>query len=353
MAKRTAAAVSPRSKRAKAAADPLTAKLETVAAALESAHLPAPSFQMFSSMMPHTLGIVREERHRFQEEAVALIESELKKKEDSLDQAIKSAHASKEVMAMQLTTLQADLTKLQETVQQKKEELQKRKVALAEDARAFQKSKATRQERLDQQDIGLADMTKAEASRTKLDGFVQQINEVHKEDAKGIDKFLKDLCKLVDIDDSMKTAIPSALSKATEARGGFDVMVVQQLNERITKCMDELKAKIANQEPMKAALETDVKEAEATHQTNKKAQMTSAKAFAEMQELVEAEEAKAKQTHKEITAAKRHDKKAAEAVAEAEKHLGDFRQGPLEAFSFLKERSAEKADEAMPEQPAD
>merc|ERR1712224_445778 len=98
----------------------------------------------------------------------------------------------------------------------------------------------------------------------------------------------------------------------------------------------------------KAALDTDIKDVETAHLANKEKQMLSAKAFAEIQDAVSAQEGKVKTTQKEINTLKRQDKKGAEALNEAQSQLDFFKEGPLAAFAFLKERAAEKADEEMP-----
>jgi len=352
MAKR-AASTGAASHAKKAKVDPVTAKIEQVVKALHDAELSESMFKMVSDVLPHCLGVVREERHRFQEEAVEMIEAELKKYEASLEQNIDTAQKSKEVLAEQVGVQAGSLTQLQGELEAKRQELQQKKLDLAEAARAFQKTKAQTADRLAQREVGLAEAMKAEASKTKVEGLASEIDEVHKsQDANACAKFIKELTKLIEVDDSMKTAIPSALTKAPEARGGFDAMVVQQLNASIAKTIEELTGKIANAEPMKAALEKDIKDVEAAHLANKEKQMHAAKAFAAIQDAATAKEAEVKAKQKEINGLKRTDKKGAEALAEAQSTLDLFRDGPLAAFTSLKERVAEKADEEMAAAPA-
>lgn len=348
MSKRTASGAAGSHHAKKAKADPIVSKMEQVVSALDSANLTTSILKMITDVIPQCLGVVREERHRFQEEAVEMIGVELTKIEADLEKKIESAKASKDVLAEQLGVQAGGLTKLQESLEEQKQELQKRKVALADAARLFQKTKNQCATRKAQQEIGLAEVKKSEADKTKIDVLAAEVDEVHKhEDANACAKFIKELSKLVEVDDSMKTAIPPALAKAPDARGGFDAMVVQQLNAAIAKQLEELSSKIANAEPMKAALEKDIAEAEAAHLTNKDTQMHAAKGYVEIQDTVTAEEAKVKALQKEMNSLKRQDKKGADALSEAQYQLDLFKEGPLTAFTFLKDRAAEKADEEV------
>lgn len=347
MAKRAASSVTAAgAKRAKA--DPVLAKVQEVVAALESADVPPAIFEMISGVIPHCLGVAKEERHRFQQDAVDVIEAELKKIEVSLGTAIETAKSNHEGSTEKLTAQNGELSKLQEALEAQKTELLTRKAALAADARVFQKAKTLRTERLAQQETGLAEATQAEASKLRVETMGKELDEVHTHtEANASAKFIKELSKHVDIDESMKTAIPSAISKAPDARGGFDAMVVQQLNSAIAKRLEELAGKIASAEPAKAALEKDVDSAEAAFQSAKTAQMTSAKAFTELQDAINSEEAKVKALQKEINALKRQDKKSADATSDAQSNLDIFKDGPWAAFEFLKERGLAKADEDM------
>eukprot|EP00929_Paragymnodinium_shiwhaense_P000558 TRINITY_DN1007_c0_g2_i1.p1 TRINITY_DN1007_c0_g2~~TRINITY_DN1007_c0_g2_i1.p1 ORF type:complete len:393 (+),score=141.22 TRINITY_DN1007_c0_g2_i1:63-1181(+) len=352
MAKRAASAppASAGGKRAKTATDPVTVKIQQVVAALEAAELPPSMVQMLTSAIPHCLGVASEERHRFQSEAVLVVEEAMKEIEGSLEKAITAAAVDKQSVADKLTAETARLAKLQETLEQQRTELQQRKAQLAQDAREFQGAKSLRAERLSQQEIGLADVSKAEASKATVERMTSEIDSVHckSEDANACSKFVTSLSKHVDIDDSMKTAIPSAIAKAPDARGGFDVMVVQQLHGSIAKKLEELVRKIADAEPIKAALAKDLSAAETGFLEAKGKQTKSAQAFAELQDAVGAQEATLKVLQKELLAIKKQDKKAAEASNDAQTNLDLFREGPLAAVQFLKERSAAKPEEETP-----
>merc|ERR1719502_1559724 len=100
-----------------------------------------------------------------------MIEAELKKFEGGLEQAIETAKASKDVLSEQLGAQSGSLTEMQAELEAKKQELHTRKVTLADAAKAFQKTKAQTAERLAQRETGLAELVKAEASKSKVEAL--------------------------------------------------------------------------------------------------------------------------------------------------------------------------------------
>merc|ERR1719321_1821912 len=101
---------------------------------------------MMTAVIPHCLGVAKEERHRFQDEAVAVIEGELKKIESGLEAAIEAAKVAKEATAEKLAAQSGEQAKLQEGLEAQRSSLQQLKTALAAEARLFQKAKTTRTE---------------------------------------------------------------------------------------------------------------------------------------------------------------------------------------------------------------
>merc|ERR1719359_1824820 len=122
------------------------------------------------------------------------------------------------------------------------------------------------------------------------------------------------------------------------SRGGFDGMVIRQLDENVEKTLTGLAETLAQGEPEKAARAASVEVAEGA-----------SKAAQEQQIEAAAEVKKAKETERESLAALKAAKKSCEQVGQEiekakfrhyheEEKLSKFREGPLAAFNELSER---------------
>jgi len=155
--------------------------------------------------------------------------------------------------------------------------------------------------------------------------------------------------------ESMLTALPGAVTKAPDQRGPFDTLVVQDLNEEVTKRLESLKATVAGGSHAKAERAAAVSKAAATLKETRDKLIAAAKVFeaAQAEETVVDEALEAIETA--VSEARANGKNASKALAKAKGNLTKFQNGPKLAYTDLvegKKEAEEKAEEAAPEESA-
>jgi len=352
----TATSCAGTAKKAKTVLDPVAAAVLDLVGALGEAADLAPSVrEVLVGVIPHSLAVPKDVRHKYQEEAVAMISDALSKMDSGFEGAVKLAQDLKLDSSKQVESQGGVLEKTQSELSAKKETKEAHKAQLADVARAFQKTKAALQEVLALQETGLGELGAAEQTKAKVEALQTEIETVHEGGVKACAQFLNRLAQHVPIDETMKTAIPPALAKDVASRGGFDAMVVQQVSVAVEKRLVELNEKIATAEPVKAALLKDVASAQTAHAAAKEKQMDAAGAFRKVDKEATVCTETLKAGQKELANFRKQQKKALDGLFDAEYSRDNFKTGPLEVFAFLRERETPPpapevtaaADEAM------
>jgi hypothetical protein len=321
---------------------PVEAKVSEIEAALRecmSSSAAAGPLDALIAAAPYCLGPHKDERHKFQEEAAAAIGEAFEQRRTCLEEAVNEAQADFIRAESTKQERHDQLSEAQKALEAKQAVGLERKAQLATDARTFQAAKAAHQEEKTKADG--AEYTISSAARKKDDAetLIKQMDNMH-QDVDRMSKFIGRLEVHVAIDDSEKTAIPCALSKAPESRGAFDGMVITQLVDKLNARVAELQQTMDNGDAMKAEHVKCVQAAFSTLDAAKAAQMASAGNYTAAADATAAAEAEVKLRKKDVAAATKQLKSASDALTGAQVDLDRFKGGPLGAFQELLQRSA-------------
>mmetsp|Transcript_96418 Transcript_96418/g.249339 ORF Transcript_96418/g.249339 Transcript_96418/m.249339 type:complete len:380 (+) Transcript_96418:92-1231(+) len=326
-------------KKAKKQVTPEEASLAVISAALSQAEgLTAEAAAMLIGTLPNSLGIPRDQRHRYAQGFVDAICGELASVEAGLGKAVADAQVvSRETEALK-ATCEAAVAEAKAGVDAQQAVLQQRKVSLAEDALTFRAARQALVEADAAQATHSLEVGKAVTTKADLEQLLQALETVH-EKPEVVDMLVKGLCSHLQPDDSMTTAMPSALSKAPDARGPFDVMVFDELHATGATRLQALGETVQAAEPQKAALAEATRTASAALDAAKERQMAAVRAFRDEEaKLTTAQEclAATRATHKDTA---NRTRRAVQERDGAEVELELFRQDTLSAFKFLAERT--------------
>lgn len=325
---------------------------KAIASALKSAKdFPDHVVKMLSENLVHSLGEVKEERHEFQVRVNEMVGEVLTSIQAGIQADIAAAQAKVDASGTEKLALEGVAEAAATTLATKKEETTAAEKAV-EDAEAEVKatSKALKVA-LSEQKAGDAEVTTAEAKKTRLRKVVTECFLPCKEGtlAGPAKTAIAEVAKLGsenNFDSALLSSLPSALGKAVSDRGSFDETVVSQVGTEFQAIEAKLDAFLAESAPGKVQRQEKVTQAQsaADAAVAKKAACEEAlkAAKAAEKEATEAQKvaAKAVRSHgpemKEVSAA----------LADTKQSLADFEEGPLASFKELLEKS-----NVVPEEP--
>lgn len=343
-------------KKAKQEHDPeVEAALGQVSLALSQAEGLTPgAAEMLCSALSGSLRLPRDARHKYQQGLVDIVREELSNIEASMQRAIEAAQGlASETEATKTSSLGA-LNEAKAQVQTQQDALQRSKVQLAEVAMAFRAARQALEDAgLEQHSKG-KEIDRAAATKASLEKVLEAMETVH-ERPEELEKTVEGVLRHLKVDDSMRTAMPSALSKAPDARGPFDVMVFDQLRASSKVQQEALEATIQAGEPLKAALEQGVQSAAAAFDAAKARQVAAADAFLQEQANLSALQVASSAAQSTLSKATKKARQATQDRDSAEAELDLFRQDAFSAFTFLCERTAPapEPEEVAAEAPAE
>lgn len=242
----------------------------------------------------------------------------------------------------------ASLAEQQKVVSEKQELLSKATAALQGTKEALNSAQAA-------QRVGDADLESAGGRLELLRGAKADVDAlktgsaVAGSSAKQITALVK-LLGSVGLDQSLLTAIPTALGKAPDARGAFDTMVVTQLDTELDRNLRELEDLIQSGEIEKTKRAETVSAAQAAHGVAKEEHTAAVAVLSEVQAEQAQRETALKAAQKAVKDLGPELLRHAGAVDSAKASLGAFREGPLAAFAELTTPLVEAA--ADPDAPA-
>ena len=325
-------------------ADGTPSKLKSIEKALKIAQkkgVPAEVISLVGIMLSQSLPTYKDERHEFQSEVVDMADK---------------------VLADSLSALEEDVAKAQELVDGGDGEKDRREKAVAEaeaahtasleDAKAKEEDKKAKAEAYeatvaplkaakDAQKSGDAEGVVLEKEKEALEDAIQNDLNPMKESG-GKQRQLARLSKAIaraGLEDSLVESVHLPLSKAPDKRGSFDGVVLKSLEEAIGEKLTKLSSDIEAFGPAKEERAAKVKEAQEAHDAAKEASESAINALAEAR--------KAEATAKEAAATAKKSAKsldsdlanAANCLEEAKEELSNFQNGPLAAFTELKNRT--------------
>lgn len=335
--------------------DPIMKKCKTVIDALKCAEdLSEQIGGLLGDVIPLALGVCKDERHEFQREVVQSVGEELARLEAKHKKQIVDVQARLDGFAAETDNHEKAVANATNTLKTKEVDLFELKKKLGAIAETFQDGKKTfssKQLEDSESDAEFKAVVKKIAEldviRTEL---LQPLVSGTREQPQArvmTGRLVQRLAKLMTLDVTLVTSLPSVFDKALSSRGNFDNMTIKKLEDDVTKHAHGFKATIDNGELTKSKCADAVKTADIALQKAKDKQVVCTKAFlagrAEVEEATKAlAEAKksAKQAQKDN--AMLLDEKDVE-----ETQLEVFRGDVLSAYEELLNRTLPEAEKAQ------
>jgi chromosome segregation ATPase len=332
--------------------DPLQAKCAVIEAAIQRAEaaglscLTSTSASTLIAALPFSLGQAKDERHKFQDEAVGMINQILELYKATLETKLEECRSDIVKAEGRRDDALASAQQRQVDSDDASKKAQQLKSTLAEIARSFQAAKAGVAEAKHLAEEGGQELKMAAFRKGEVEKLQQEMENLHEAENGG--RRLKDFSsrveKYVSADSSMLTAIPCVFSKEPAARGQFDIMVAGQLVEQVQKTISNLEDMISNGAAAEAERENSVKAALATLDQDRKKQIEAANTYMQAADEARKADEAGQKAKTEITHAKRTLKEATEAETEAQVDLDVYCQEVLGTFAELQDRVAVNED---------
>mmetsp|Transcript_141803 Transcript_141803/g.246928 ORF Transcript_141803/g.246928 Transcript_141803/m.246928 type:complete len:374 (-) Transcript_141803:103-1224(-) len=359
--KRTAAAGGA-SKRIKLSG-PFAQKFHVLEKAIQASDLPESVRKMIIESLPFTLGKPQDERHPFQTEVIRIIGKMLEGITEGMEGEISKLQEQLEAAEKTKTQKQDETAAVMKKLEEKEEVVKKRTHELAAVAKAFRAAKSAHLAAKTTQAAEDAGLEKAAKKKQQLEAAVKDLitpltepPEEGSNTAEMKTAFTKFL-STEGFQESLVTALMSALDKAPAERGQFDQLCFKELNDEVSKRVADLDAQLsagdAGMKDRAAAVQTakEAYDAAVEKQIAAAALFTSAeKEQEEATEEVNATEKAKKDSDNEM-------RKKNQSLGRAKKKLEDFQTGPVATFKELEEGAEfkgedpteAKTDEAMTE----
>jgi len=224
-------------------------KLTAIAEAIErSEELPQAVKEMLVEAVPGSLGVPADERHEFQTEMVTVIGKLISNIQEKLEQEHDAAKAAVAEVENMKAGLDANAEVAKARASEAENEKKTKKNALAEAMQQLVAKQSTRQEAEAAQQKDTRILEKIGKERVQVETCMEQhlkpLLDGTVEDGQAAEhcKGLESILLKLDLEESLATALNSALTKKPSDRGDFDVMVVEGLQ----KAFDEKKAALAS-----------------------------------------------------------------------------------------------------------
>jgi chromosome segregation ATPase len=309
-------------------------------------HLPERCREMLVNMVAPSLNTAQSERHALQTLGVTMIEETMLGAKEKLVQAIDQAQkelseleGSRESLVSCVSETEAAHTSKTSTEQAKQSALDEAKKAVADAGDALADAKEAERK-------GEEPLTNLRQEKVTLESLLQDHFKTPMEADEGPHYAeLKPHIPKLGLDESLAIALPSSAAKKKDQRGGFDTVVLTELEKALIAQIETITKGIAEEEPKMAERKAAVHTAETTLDQK----MTTEKAAS-----VELEAAQAAREASALELSKAKDGVAtfAPRVEEATiKHselvlkLKNFETGPFATFLTFRDKAAVAAVE--------
>jgi len=336
--------------------DPVMEKCNLVAEVLELAEQWPESVRcMFAKIVPDTLGLLKEERHEYQEDAVSKIGAALAGVEAAIQKRIgdsetKVNNADNEKLRRDEAVVGSEAAlaaKKAEVVARYAEmDTEDGKLGAEQTRSAMEATKDALHDAEKAQQVGDASLEVAASDHSEFEAVMKDIYAPLKDGIEDARKYKPTLSKLLkfgakyELDQSLVDSLPTPLGKEPQARGPFDGIILKQFEEWYSQRVAEYVTTVRDGAEDKAQRATVVEAARATHTEAEDLWMeaTGQKAREELkgcEKALKASQKAAKSFLSDIEEA-RDKHESAKAQLEA------FREGELAAFNDLKDRTGLK-----------
>lgn len=348
----------------------LAGKCDVVAAALDAAPgLPVVARQMLTGMVraipPH--GALPHDS-KYGDALTGMITDALETVQKRIDEEISAADAKVRGGNAEKAARESAVVEAQRRLQQQADICSERKSALMEASKACVAAQEALTAAQAAQQAGDAEVKEAadkkDALQTVYTESIEPLTAGRLEQAAATKKAsaLAKVWQEHNLDESIRTAMPTALSKEPSVRGSFDNMVIQQVNETVQARLQSLQVLVDNGAPAKAEREAAVEAARTAVDAAKEKQHASAAEMRQAQSdhkdaesALQAKEAEANSLLPELSA-------SSDALEAARARLEVLRTGALAAWQEVsapppppseEAAAVEEAEAAAPEPPTD
>lgn len=316
---------------------------EVVKAVTHAKGFPESTLRMLSGTVAGSLGVAKEERHPYQVSVVGMVGEVLASVEAAAKATIAEAETKVSELGGSKSTLDGKAEAAAAELAAKTEAAKAAQAGVAEAAAALKAAKAALATAEHDEKAGSAALEELTSKKAHLESVLADafapLKEGTKEDVKPAVSSVSKMGKEFDLDHSLMTSLPSALSKAPADRGSFDTMVVTQVEAEINKKLVEVTGTLAGGEAAKAAAAEKVAAA-TTAQAAATEKDAGCKAALEAAKAAQKEaETASKAASKELKDFEPSMKKVTKELESATADLAELTEGPLAAYADLLELS--------------
>lgn len=339
--------------------DPVETMLQSISERLSTGldKVPAQCTQMLSQMLASSLGVVREQRHRYQESVVDMVGAILKAKEEELAAQQAAIQAETHALGAKRVSREAAVQAAEKDLAAKREVANKKKYDLGSAAQAFKMAKeavaaAQLAESIAEKDIQATTAKKGLLAAAFSD-YVKPLAEgtVGQDDAARLVKSLMSVLAQFQLDESMMTALPSALTKEPSTRGPFDTTLVAQLDDAVSVRMANFTGKIRDATILQAKLAADLKASAAAFHVARLKQHAAADVFTKARSAQKDAEDALEAATQALKNLDPEEVALTEDLANAQDSLKVFLEEPKLFFQTLSHRVTPPATPEEPEEP--
>lgn len=346
VAKRAAeniSAASPVGKKRKQNTDPNTKLLHNVLDGIKAADVPSMIRDLLVEALPLSLGVNKEERHRFQAEVVEMVGNVLTTQDASFLETVNKVLAKIDEAEHEKSTKEVDLKAVEAALEAKNSETQTAKYSLADYASIHKAAKGAVAAAQIAQEEAADTYKEATTKKTLLETAFREQGQplteagVEEDQRNAIVNTLMATLSKFDFDTSMLTALPTALKKPPSARGEFDELVVTQFKEEVRMRVEALEETLQSGDAVAreriAALEVAERECTKALEVLK----SKAQSFKQAESAREACHSSIVEAKNDLNRRTSELRKRARERDSAQAELELFRDGPLAAFEKLRE----------------
>eukprot|EP00927_Polykrikos_kofoidii_P049573 TRINITY_DN4361_c0_g1_i1.p1 TRINITY_DN4361_c0_g1~~TRINITY_DN4361_c0_g1_i1.p1 ORF type:complete len:340 (-),score=79.32 TRINITY_DN4361_c0_g1_i1:359-1378(-) len=286
---------------------------------------------------PFCLGVTKDCRHKFQDEAVEMVGSIIQQEKRYLEYRVVETAALTESPTQGMQAQGMAVKTAEREWATARDVAHERKLALATEARAYLAAKAAFVDAEAARDAGHTECRLADTNKEVLQALVDQMDSLFTIPHK-IPEYIETLALHVELEDAMNKSVALALAVNPATRGPFDMLVLRQLMDKLKGRVEALQQLIDNSELTMMDRAAAVQTANAMLTQARERQTSSANAFKEAREKMFMLEIAVMDAQKELRFFAKKASDAAAVAADARNTLDVFSSGPLVAYAELRDR---------------
>mmetsp|Transcript_102882 Transcript_102882/g.331561 ORF Transcript_102882/g.331561 Transcript_102882/m.331561 type:complete len:421 (-) Transcript_102882:242-1504(-) len=331
-------------------------RLAEVDAGIALAAMPEEAQDMLNSMAEFALLTYKEDRDDRVAKVVDMFSDVLEGVKAGYEHNIEEGQRLVDESEATQETQQDKINSANVEVEAQKVELKSKKQSLAEIARNFRLAREAMTEIEGEELLVAREIAKVASRKEKLEATVAEcfrplVSEGGLSDeaeAKAKVEKLTAVLREEQFDESLVTSLPTALSKATDARGSFDMMVLTQFEQEVVVRVAAMKATLDGAEGAKAERTQRLESSRKTFEEAKNAQLESASIFTKAQEEEARREEALRLAKHQMSDLRKEARAFFKSVERATFDLKFFSDGPMAAFAALRELTAPPPPPAEP-----